>query len=193
MKDLVTKKRSVTFEDDDRMQHCSAIATRSLVQKKEDPGAFTIPCTVRSLHFAKAFCVLGASINLMPLSIYMKLGLGDPKPTVMRLLMDDRTVKRPIGILHDVLVKVESFIFLADFVILDCEVDLEVPIILGRPFLASERALVDMDKGKIKFWLNNEEVTFNICRSMRQSGELQSVSAISYNVGESSETQIQNV
>ena len=54
MKDLVTKKTSVTFEDDDRLQHCTAIATRSLVQKKEDPGAFTISCTVRSLHFAKA-------------------------------------------------------------------------------------------------------------------------------------------
>ena len=69
MKDLVTKKRLVTFEDDDRLQHCSAIATRSLVQKKEDPGAFTIPCTVGSLHFAKILCDLGASINLMPLLI----------------------------------------------------------------------------------------------------------------------------
>ena len=105
------KERSVTFEDDDRMQHYSAIATRSLVQKKQDPGAFTIPCTIGLLHFAKALCDLGASINLMPLSIYKKLGLGDPKPTAMRLLMADRTVKRPIGILHDVLVKVESFIF----------------------------------------------------------------------------------
>ena len=115
----------------------------------------------------------------MPLSIYKKLGLGDPKPTTMRILMDDRTVKRPIGILHDVLVKVESFIFSADFVILDCEVDFEVPIILGRPFLATSRALVDMLKGQMKFRLNNEEVTFNICRSMRQSGQLQSLSAIS--------------
>ena len=59
MKDLVTKKRSVTFEYDDRMQHCSSIATRSLVQKKEDPGAFTIPCTIGLLHFAKALCDLG--------------------------------------------------------------------------------------------------------------------------------------
>ena len=64
MKDLVTKKRSVTFEDDDRMHHCSAIATRSLIQKKEDPGAITIPCTVGSLHFTKALCDLGASINV---------------------------------------------------------------------------------------------------------------------------------
>ena len=144
MKDL----RSVTFKDDDTMQHCSAIATRSLAQKKEHPGAFTIPCTVGSLHFAKALCYLGESINLMPLSIYKKLGLGDPKPTAMRLMMVDRSVKRPIGILHDVLVKVESFIFLADFVILDCEVDFEVPIILGRPFLAMGRALVEMEKGR---------------------------------------------
>ena len=82
----------------------------------------------------------------MPLSIYKKLGLGVPKPTEMRLLMADRTVKRPIGIPHDVLVKVESFIFLDNFVILDCEVDFEVPIILGRPFLATCRALVDMEK-----------------------------------------------
>ena len=76
----------------------------------------------------------------------------------MRLLMADRTVKRPIGILHDVLVKVESFIFPCNFVILDCKVDFEVPIILGRPFLATGRALVDREKVQMKFWLNNEEL-----------------------------------
>ncbi|XP_049406169.1 uncharacterized protein LOC125869772 [Solanum stenotomum] len=87
MNDLVTQKRTVSFEDDDKFQHCRAIATRSLVQKKEDPSAFTIPCTIGLLHFAKALCDLGASINLMSLAIYKKLGLGDPKPTTMRLLM----------------------------------------------------------------------------------------------------------
>ncbi|TMW84237.1 hypothetical protein EJD97_025571, partial [Solanum chilense] len=102
------------------------------------------------------------------------------KATAMRLLMANRTVKRPIRILHDVLVKVESIIFSVDFVILDCEVDFEVPIILGRLFLATGRALVDMEKGQMKFRLNNEEATFNICRSMRLSCEIQSVSAISY-------------
>ena len=83
----------------------------------------------------------------------------------------------------------ESSIFPADFVILDYEVDFEVPIILGRPFLATGRALVDMEKGQMKFRLNNEEVTFNIRRSMRQSGENQLVSAISYRVEKSSEVQ----
>ena len=71
-------------------------------------------------------------------------------------------MKRPIGILHDVLVKGESFIFPAYFVILDCEVDFEVPIIRGRPFLSTGIALVDMEKGQMKFRLNNEQVTFNI-------------------------------
>ena len=125
----------------------------------------------------------------MPLSICKKLGLGNPKLTAMRLLMADRTVKRPIGILHDVLKKVESFIFPADFVILDCEVDFEVPIIHGRPFLATGRALVDMEKGQMKFRLNNEEATFNICRTMRQSGELQPVSAISHKEKMKNETE----
>ena len=74
----------------------------------------------------------------------------------------------------------ESFIFLADFIILDCEVDFKVPIIIGRPFLATGRALVDMEKGQMKFQLKNEEATFNICWFMRQSGELQSISAISH-------------
>ena len=76
MKDLVTKKRSVTFEDDDRMQHCSVIATRTLVQKKEDPGAFTIPCTIGLLRIAKALCDLEASINLMPLFDLQEVGFG---------------------------------------------------------------------------------------------------------------------
>ena len=97
----------------------------------------------------------------------------------MRLLMANRTMKRSIGILLDVLVKVESFIFQAYFVILYCEVDFEFPIILGWLFLAIGYALVDMEKGQMKFNLNNEEENFNICRSMKQSSELQSLSVIS--------------
>ena len=75
---MVTNYRSVGFKDNNRMQHCSAITTMSIVQKKKDPCAFTIPCTIGVLHFAKALCDLGASINLLPLSIYKKLSLGDP-------------------------------------------------------------------------------------------------------------------
>ncbi|XP_069149626.1 uncharacterized protein [Solanum lycopersicum] len=158
---MVTKKRSFSFEDDDRMQHCTAIATRSLVQNKEDPSAFTIPCKIGLLHFAKALCDLGANINLMALSIYNKLGLGDKKTSAIRILMADGTV------------------------------DFEVPIILERSFLATGRDFVDMDKGQMKFRFNNEEVTFNICRFMRRSGEIQSVFSISYRVEKSFEVHIE--
>ena len=99
-------------------------------------------------------------------------------PTAMRLLREDQTVKWHIEILQDVLVMVESFIFPDNFVILD----FEVPSILGRTFLATGRALVYMEKWQMKFTLNNEEATFNICRSMKQSGDLQTVSASSYRV-----------
>jgi len=92
--------------------------------------------------------------------------------------MVDRSVKQPVGILCDVLVKVETFIFPADFVILDCEVDFEVPIILRRPFLATRQALVDVERGELKFRLNKEEVKFNICKSIKQQHDMNVVSAI---------------
>ncbi|XP_055826351.1 uncharacterized protein LOC129894721 [Solanum dulcamara] len=151
MKDLVTKKRIISFELVGNLHHYNAIATRSLLQKKEDPSAFTIPCTIGVFNFAKVLCNLGASIYLMPLAVLLQLHLGAPKSTSMRLLMADHTMKKPMGIIYDFLVKVESFIFPADFVILDCEVDFDIPIILGRPFLATGRALEDMETGKLKF------------------------------------------
>ncbi|PHT93409.1 hypothetical protein T459_01291 [Capsicum annuum] len=160
VKDLVTKKQKVIHEPEDNFLHCGAIFTRSLVQKKADSGAFTIPCTIGPLKFTKALCDLGASINLMPLAVYKKLGLGDPAPTNMRLVMEDTSLKRPVGILHDVLVKVADFVLPADFVVLDCEVDFEVPIILGRPLLATGRVLVDMELSELKFRFNDKETCF---------------------------------
>ncbi|XP_049414703.1 uncharacterized protein LOC125877458 [Solanum stenotomum] len=140
MKELVTKKKSLEYETIELPHSCSAIITNESIIKREDPGAFTIPCTIDMLQFAKALCDLGASINLMPYAIYKQLGLGEPKATTIRLLMADRLIKHPIGILYDILVKVDRFIFPANLVILDCEIDAEIPIILGRPFLATGRA-----------------------------------------------------
>ncbi|XP_070030047.1 uncharacterized protein [Nicotiana sylvestris] len=135
-----------------------------MAQKMSDPGSFTIPCTVGSYAFAKALCDLGASINLMPLAVYTKLGIGRARPTLMLLQLADRTVKRPTGILDDVLVQVGKFVFPTDFVILDCQVDEEIPLILGRPFLATGRALIDCETGELKMRLNDEEVIFNVER-----------------------------
>ncbi|XP_049405190.1 uncharacterized protein LOC125868613 [Solanum stenotomum] len=81
----------------------------------------------------------------------------------MRLLKVDRSIKHHVGILYDILVKVNRFIFQTDFVILDCEIDVEIPIILGRPFLAIGRALADVESEELKFRVNEDEVTFNVC------------------------------
>ncbi|PHT28664.1 hypothetical protein CQW23_31720 [Capsicum baccatum] len=112
----------------------------------------------------------------MPLSIYKKLGLGDPTPTNMRLVMAVRSVKRPVGILNDVLVKVSSFIFPANFVILDCKEDSEVPIILGRPFLATGSVLIDMKDNELLFRINDEVVRFDICKTMKQPSDMNELS-----------------
>ncbi|XP_070004869.1 uncharacterized protein [Nicotiana sylvestris] len=122
MKDIVIKKRSMNFETIKVIHQMSTIV-HSMAPMLEDPGAFTIPCTMGSVEFAKALCDLGASINLMPFSVFKTLWIGQPRPTAMRLQMAYYTMKRPLGMIKDVLVRVDKFIPPADFVILDCEVD----------------------------------------------------------------------
>ncbi|XP_070046121.1 uncharacterized protein [Nicotiana tomentosiformis] len=128
---------------------------RSIAEKLSDPGSLTIPCTIGSYAFVKALCDLGESINPMPLSIYKMLGIGRARPTSMLLQLADRTVKRLSGIFDDVLVQVKKFVFPADFIILDCKVDVEIPIILGRLFLATGRALIDCEMRELKMRMNN--------------------------------------
>ncbi|XP_070003080.1 uncharacterized protein [Nicotiana sylvestris] len=149
MKDLVTKKRSVNCETI-KMTHQVSAIVHSMAPKLEDPDAFTIPCTIGSADFAKAFCVLGQSINLMPYLLFNTLGIGQPRLTSMRLQMADHTMKRPLVTINDVLVHVDKFILPAEFVLLDCEVVYEVPIILSRPSLATGKALVDVEAGRLR-------------------------------------------
>ncbi|XP_009803977.1 uncharacterized protein [Nicotiana sylvestris] len=145
LKDLITKNRTTKNEMVNMTHRVSSIIATRPVQKKEDPRAFTIPCTIGERDFAKALCDNGASINLMPLAIYKQARLGMPRPTSMRLQMADRSIKRPVGIVDDVIVKVGKFHLHADFVILDCAVDKEIPIILGIPFRTTGRALMDSE------------------------------------------------
>ncbi|XP_009604393.1 uncharacterized protein [Nicotiana tomentosiformis] len=151
LKDLITKKKTTKNGVVIVTHQVSSIIATTAFQKKEDPRAFTIPCTIGLRNFARALCDNGASINLMPLAIYKKAGLGMPRPTSMRLQMADRSIKRLVGIVDDVLVKVGKFLLLTDFVIIDCAVDKEIPIILGRPFVATGRALMDLEQNEIKF------------------------------------------
>ena len=136
MKEVMSKKRKLEeYETMKLTKECSAILQRNLPQKVKDPRSFTIPHTIGNLNFEKALCGLGESINLMPLLVFQKLGLGEVKLTTISLQMADRSLTYPRGVIKDVLVKVDKFIFPVDFIVLDMEEDQEILIILGRPFL----------------------------------------------------------
>ncbi|XP_030939518.1 uncharacterized protein LOC115964323 [Quercus lobata] len=168
LKDIISKKRRLEeFEIVKLFEECSAILQKKLPQKLKDSGSFTLPYTIGDSFFDKVLCDLGASINLMSLSVYRKLGLGEMKQTTISLQLIDRSIKYPRGIIEDALVKVDKFIFPANFVVLDMEEDQEVPLILGRPFLATGRALIDVQKGELTLRVNKEEVIFNIYQAMR--------------------------
>ena len=145
----------------------------------KDPSSFTILCTIGDSTFDKALCDLGASINLMPLSVFRKLGLGEVKPTTISLQMADRSLTFPREIIEDVLVKVDKFIFPVDFVVLDMEEDREIPLILGPPFLATGGALIDVHSGNLTLRVNDEEVRFNIYHTIKFPAEEQSCNWIS--------------
>ncbi|XP_054811152.1 uncharacterized protein LOC129312501 [Prosopis cineraria] len=124
LKDILSKKRRFSeFEIVALTEDCSAIIQRKLPPKLKDPGSFYIPCNIGKHFDGKALCDLGASVNLMPLAIFNKLGLGEARPTTMTLLLTDQSISYPRGIIEDMLVKVDQFIFLADFIVLDCDVD----------------------------------------------------------------------
>jgi len=172
MKDLLTGRRKPRDDENIALsENCSAILQRKLPPKLKDPGAFTIPCTIGKVSVGNVLCDLGASINLMPLSMMKKLGCGEPKPTKMTLTLADRSISYPYGVLEDVLVKVNELLFPADFVILDMEEDEELPLLLGRPFLATGRALIDVEMGELMLRFQDEQVVFNIFEAMKHRSE----------------------
>ncbi|XP_039118013.1 uncharacterized protein LOC120253863 [Dioscorea cayenensis subsp. rotundata] len=156
MKEILSNKRKL------KDYETIAILQKKLPPKLKDPGSFTIPCSIGNMVFERALCDLGASINLMPLSIFKKLNLGETRPTTVTLQLADHSLKHPRGVIEDVLVKIDKFIFLADFIVLDIEEDKDIPFILGRPFLATVRAIIDVQKGELHLRVQEEEVTFNI-------------------------------
>ena len=95
-------------------------------------------------------CDFGANFKLIPLSIFRRLGFGEACPTTVTLQLVDRSLKRPRVVIEDVLVKVDKFIFPTDLIVLDMEEDKEIPIILGRPFLAAGRVMIDVQRGELK-------------------------------------------
>ena len=115
----------------------------------------------------KALCDSRASINLRPLSVAKRLSLGELTPTAMTLQMANRTLAHPEGILEDVLIKVGKFVFLVDIIVINIEEDKKVPLLLGRPFLATRATLIDVKKGKLTLRVGDEAVHFNLNHSLK--------------------------
>ena len=167
LKVILSNKRKIAEEGIVNLTAmCSAIIQQKLTAKMKDTCSFTIPCSIGKYEFKKALCDSGASINLMPLSVVQRLNLGELTPTTITLQMADRSMAQPESILEDVLVKVWKFIFPVDFVIMQMEEDTQVPLLLGRPFLATGAALIDIQKGELTLRVGNEAVYFNINRSL---------------------------
>ncbi|GJS38223.1 reverse transcriptase domain-containing protein [Tanacetum coccineum] len=140
-------------------ENCSAVVLKKLPEKLGDPGRFLIPCDFSEFDNCLALADLGASINLMPLSIWKKLGLPGLNDTKMVLELADRTISKPTGVADNVFVKVGIFYFSADFAILDFIADPRVPLILGRPFLGTAHALIDVYEGEITLRNDDQSLT----------------------------------
>ncbi|GKE62170.1 hypothetical protein Tco_1512537 [Tanacetum coccineum] len=118
----------------------------SIPRKEKDPGSFNLPCYINNVCFDNALADLGASVSVMPLSIYLNLGLGEIAHTKLTVELVDRTVKYPKVIAKNVLVGIGKFVFPVDFIILDMPEDIKVPLIIGRPFLFTAHAKIDVFK-----------------------------------------------
>nr|GEY76217.1 reverse transcriptase domain-containing protein [Tanacetum cinerariifolium] len=166
-------------------EHCSAVILNKLPRKLGDPRKFLIPCEFLGMNECLALAYLGASINLMPLSVWEGLSLPEVTPTCMTLELADRLVSKPIGIAKDVSFKVGVFYFPADFVVVDFELDPRVPLILGRCFLKTSRALIDVHKGELTHRIENEAITYNLYQTVRYSANYNQMMANKIDVIES--------
>nr|GEU82257.1 reverse transcriptase domain-containing protein [Tanacetum cinerariifolium] len=150
-------------------EHCSVVLLKKLPEKLGDPGKFLISCDFLRMDECLALADLGASINLMPLSVWKRLSLPELTPTCMTLELADRSISRPIGVAEDVYVKVGKFHFSVDFVVVDFDADARVPLILESSFLKTGRALIDVFEGELTLRIGKEAITFNLNQTSRYS------------------------
>ncbi|GJV30083.1 reverse transcriptase domain-containing protein [Tanacetum coccineum] len=166
---LMNKEKLLELAKIPLNENCSAMLLKKLPEKLGDPGKFLIPCNFLGMDVCHALADLGASINFMPLSFWKKLSLPELTPTRMTLELADRSITHPKGLAEDVYVKVGKFHFPTDFVVVDFEADPRVPLILGRSFLRTGRALIDVYGEEITLRVDNEAVTFNLDQTTRYS------------------------
>nr|GEX73838.1 reverse transcriptase domain-containing protein [Tanacetum cinerariifolium] len=158
-------------------EHCSAVLLKKFPEKLGDPGKFIIPCDYPKMAECLALADLGVSINLMPLFVWNKHYLPDLSPSCMTLELADRWISRPVGVAEDVFVKVGTFHFPTDLVVVDFDADPRVPLIIGRSFLKTGRALIDVFEGELTFRVGKEAITFNLDQTSRYSANYNDMTA----------------
>ncbi|CAN6711772.1 unnamed protein product [Malus baccata var. baccata] len=171
LKDVCTmKKKLVDSKKVILTEQCSAVLLHKLLPKKKDPGSFTISCTIGNCNFNSALIGLGASVNLMPYSVFKRLGEGELKLTSNIIQLADRSITYPRGVIKDVIVKVDNLYLPTDFMVLDMDEDLTTPIILGRPFLATTRTLIDVEAGTLTFRVEYQTIVFRLFEATTHRG-----------------------
>ncbi|XP_058726277.1 uncharacterized protein LOC131597606 [Vicia villosa] len=150
MKKMLTKKKKYTDEE-----------------TEADPGRVILPITIGGNYISNGLVDLGSSINLIPLSVVKRLGNIEMKHTRITLQLADKSIISPYGVVQDMLVKVDKFLFPVDFVVVDMEEDRDVPLILGRPFMKTTRMMIDIDDGIMKVRVQDKEVIFTLFESMK--------------------------
>ncbi|KAI3448686.1 hypothetical protein Pfo_005351 [Paulownia fortunei] len=186
LKDLCTIKRKHHVQKKAFLtESVSSIIQQFTPPKYKDPGCPTISCIIGNTRIERALLDLGASVNLLPFSVYEQLGLGELKTTSVVLQLADRSIKVPKGIVEDVLVQIDKFYFPVDFIVLDTEpvaqTHTQIPIILGRPFLATSNALINCRNGILKLSFGNmtlELNVFNVCMQPAEDVEVHEVDSI---------------
>ncbi|XP_049389143.1 uncharacterized protein LOC125853490 [Solanum stenotomum] len=175
---VANKSRLAEYATVALTEECSSRIQNKLPAKLKDPRSFTVQIKIGKCIEARGLCDLGANINLMPTSMFLKLGLGRPKSTTIMLQLADRLVARPDDVVEDVLVQVGTLIFSMDFVILDFELDPEVPFILGRPFLGIGGALIDVAVGRLTMRAHDKVRVFDVYKAIKLPAIYEELSAI---------------
>jgi hypothetical protein len=168
LKEILTNKRTIEEVGTVSLnEECSALFSNKLPPKLKDPGSFVIPCKIGDTKFNRCLCDLGASVSLMPKSIYKRLNLIELKATRMSLQLADKSVRFPEGIVEDVIVQIGEYFVPVDFVVVEMEEDTHTPLLLGRDFLITAGANIDVKEGKISFDIGGEKVDFHMFESIK--------------------------
>ena len=168
VKSLVTNKASPKENVMSISKRCSTLLQNRAPEKMEDPGSFVLSCEIEGAVFEKSLCDLGSSVNLMPYTVAQRLGLTNFRSTKIQLVFADRSVRHPVGVILDIDVVIGNHRIPADFVVLELDQEPKDPLILGRPFLATAGAIIDVKKGKIDLHLGDIIMKFEVNKMLKR-------------------------